>query len=202
MRTVLARKVFVLVVVVVGAGLVVGLTAEKGQTTYTDLFNPFGLPNPLVPNQIGQLLNPGKIICSGHSFTGDPAQPCQEGSRLAARGIWALDRIDSEDPAISGWMTVELNANLGPDYAGPAWGKASIQLDAGGVWEGTWEGIRERVPVEPPIWTVDLRLQLHGIGGEVDGMQAKCTEQITALTAMPVLYKGLGSCRLLQPGEK
>ncbi len=202
MRTALTRKIAMLVAAVVGAGLLVAVAAAKIETTYTDLFNPLGFPNPLVPNQIGQFLAPGEIICPGHALTGDPAQPCPEGSRLAARGVQALNRINSEDPAMAGWMTVELNANLGPDYAGPVWGKLSIQLDAGGVWEGTWEGIREGVPGEPPIWIVEIRLELHGLGGEVDGMQAKCTEQITALTAMPVLYKGLGSCRFLQPGEK
>ncbi len=197
----MTRKISLVAVVLIGAGVLVGPTAAKIQTTYIDLFNPLGLPNPLVPNQVGQVLDPGKIICPGHALTGNPAQPCPEDTRLVARGVRALNRIDSEDPAMAGWMTVDLNANLGPDYAGPVWGKLSIQLDVGGVWEGTWEGIRERV-ADQSIWTADIRLTLHGQGGNIDGMQAKCTEQITALTAMPVLYKGLGNCRLLQPGEK
>ncbi len=199
---ILTKSIATLVVAVLGAGLLVAVTVAKLETTYTDLFNPLGITNPLVPNQVGQLLNAGTIMCPGHALTGDPAQPCPEDSRMTARGLWALSRVDSEDAAMSGWMTVELDANLASDYAGPAWGKLSIQLDAGGMWEGTWQGIRERVPGEPPMWIVDLRIELHGTGGEVDGMQAKCTEQITALTAMPVLYKGLGSCRLLTPGEK
>ncbi len=202
MRTVLMKKIALLTAVVAGAGLLVGLAAAKREITYTDLFNPLGLPNPLVPVQVGQFLDPGKIICPGQMPTGDPAQPCPEGSRMVARSARALNRIESEDPAMAGWMTVELNANADPNFAGPAWGELSIQLDAGGAWEGTWNGMRERVAGEPALWTVDLHLILHGLGGEVDGMQAKCTEMITALTPMPLLYKGVGSCQLLHPGEK
>jgi hypothetical protein len=184
--------------VVLGAGLLVGMTAAKTQTTYTDLFNPLGLPNPLDVPPIGQFLDPGKVICPGQTLTDNPMQPCPEGSRIAGRDIRALTRVDSEDPAMAGWMTVELNANLAPDYAGPVWGKLSIQLDAGGAWEGTWNGIRERVPGQP-IWTVDLSMVLHGTGGKIDGLQATCTEMITALAPMPILYKGVGTCRVLSP---
>ncbi len=202
MRNTLIKKSALVVVVVACAGLLVGLTAAKIETTYTDLFNPLGLPNALVPNQVGQFLDPGRIMCPGQTPTGDPAQPCPEGSRMVARNVRALNRIESDDPAMAGWMTLELNANADSNFAGPAWGKLSIQLDAGGVWEGTWNGIRERAAGEPPLWTVDIHLILHGLGGEIDGMQAKCTEMITAVTPMPLLYKGVGSCRLLHPGEK
>lgn len=202
MRTVtLMKKVGLVLFAVIGAGLLPGMAAVKTQTTYTDLFNPFGAPNPLVPNPVGQFLDPGKVICPGHALTTDPTQPCPEGSRIAGRGVLAKTRVESEDPAMAGWMTVELNANLAPDYAGPVWGKLSIQLDAGGAWEGTWNGIRERVPGQS-IWTVDLRMVLHGTGGEIDGLQAKCTEMITALAPMPVLYKGVGTCRILSPQDE
>ncbi len=196
------RKLCLVVIAVLGAGLLLGLAAAKTEITYTDLFNPLGLPNPLVPNQVGQFLDPGKIACPGHMLTADPTQPCPQGSMMVARGLRTLNRMESEDPAMVGWMTLELNANADPNFAGPAWGKLSIQLDSGGAWEGTWNGIREFVPGNPPVWTVDIHLVLHGLGGDVDGMQAKCREMITALTPMPFLYKGIGSCQLLHPGEK
>ncbi len=201
-KSALTKKLSLVVVAVIGAGVLLGMTAARTELTYTDLFNPYGIPNPLVPNAVGYLENPGSLICPGHTPNADPTQPpCPEGSRIVARGVVAHSRAESESPALAGWMTVELNGNLAPDYTGPVWGKLSIQLDAGGKWEGAWNGMRKRVAGEA-IWTADLRIVLHGLGGEIEGLQARCGEMITALAPMPVLYKGAGTCRVLDPDEQ
>ncbi len=197
---VLLKKFSLVVVTVIAAGLLISMTAAKTEVTFTDLFNPFNIPNPLGVPQAGQILNPGQVICPGYTPTNDPMQPCPEGSRILIRGFQFLTRVDSESPLFAGAMTVEANANFAPDATGPAWGRFSIELDAGGTLEGTWDGFR-RIAGES-VWTTQLRIVGHGLGGEVDGIQARCTEMITELDPVGVFYKGVGTCRAFEPGDE
>ncbi len=195
----LLKKLSVIVLILAGA-CSLGLAAEKTEATYTDLFNPLGIPNPLEVPLIGQILDPGTLVCVAHTPTGDPMQPCPPGSRILMRGFRMQTRVDSESPSLAGWMTVSVGANLAPDYTGPAWGTFSIQLDAGGAMEGAWTGMRRKAGES--VWIAELHVIGHGAGGQVEGMQAKCVEVITELTPMPIFYKGVATCRLLHQDDE
>lgn len=194
-------KKFVLVVfAVASAGLLVSMAAARTEITYTDLFNPFGVPNSLDVPLIGQFLSPGKVVCPGYTPTGDPMQPCPQGSMVLFRGTQFLTRVDSKSTSLAGWMTVDANTNFAPDYTGPAWGRFSIQLDAGGTLEGTWNGFRRKSGES--VWVTELGIIGHGLGGDVAGKQAKCVEVITELTPTGIFYKGVGTCRILDENDE
>jgi hypothetical protein len=52
----------------------------------------------------------------------------------------------ASDPRMSGVATVVMNANWGPDMAGPMWGTSELVVEVsegcpgGGVWRATWIG--------------------------------------------------------------
>ena len=62
------------------------------------------------------------------------------------RGMVSQSQEYASDPLMSGVITVVMNANWGPDYAGPMWGtNESVLGDSagcpgGGLWKGTWTG--------------------------------------------------------------
>ena len=194
------RRVSLVVAVVVGAGFLLGTAAARNEATLTDLFNPYGIPNPLGVPMAGAFLDPGSLICPGHTPTGDPMVPCPEGSSVLMRGFRFQTRVDSENANLAGAMTVKANVNFAADYTGPAWGDFAIQLDAGGVVEGTWSGFRRKTA--DSVWVTDLRVVGHGLGGDVDGKQVKCVEMITELTPSGIFYKGVATCRILDPGDE
>jgi hypothetical protein len=194
-KLVLMTKVGLVLLAVIGSGLLVGMTAARTDVTFTDLFNPLGVPNPLNVPMIGRFLDPGKVMCPGHTLTTDPMQPCPKGSRILIRGFEGLTRIDSESPSLTGWMTLEINANLTPNYTGPVWGKFSDQLDAGGKLEGTWHGTRRKAGES--VWIAELHVVGHGAGEEMEGIEARCVEVVTEITPAPILFKGVGTCRFL-----
>ncbi len=194
------KKFSVVLVAVLAAGLLVGLSAAQTELTFTDLFNPLGIPNPLDVPPAGQILDAGKVICPGSTPTGDPMQPCPDGSSILLRGFRFVTRVDSDSPLLAGAMTVDANTNFAPNYTGPAWGRFSIQLNAGGVLEGTWDGFRRKAG--DSVWITQLRIIGHGLGGDVEGLQAKCTEVITELTPVGIFYKGVGTCRVVDPSDE
>jgi hypothetical protein len=62
------------------------------------------------------------------------------------RGMMTEYEESATDPRMSGLNTAVMNANWGPDFAGPMWGTSESVLPAspdcpgGGVWQGTWTG--------------------------------------------------------------
>jgi hypothetical protein len=64
------------------------------------------------------------------------------------RGMTSLYQEEATDQRMSGVTTSVMNANWGPDYAGPMWGTSqtviadSAQCPGGGVWQGRWAGLR------------------------------------------------------------
>jgi hypothetical protein len=62
------------------------------------------------------------------------------------RGMTTEYQELATDPRMSGLNTAVMNANWGPDFAGPMWGtNESVIPDGadcpgGGVWQGTWTG--------------------------------------------------------------
>lgn len=176
--------------------LVPGQAAEKTMVTGTDMFDPFGL---FGHGAIGQILSPGTISCPGHVPTGDPMQPCPAGSRIQARGISFLERFEASDPRGTGNATLEINSAWDPDYTGQVWGKFSLAVDTGGVWEGTWNGTRSFVEDH---WVATLKGVGHGNGGSIEGLVLKFDFQIVSYTPLPIAYIGTFSGYILDPHEK
>ena len=65
---------------------------------------------------------------------------------IHVRGMTTVYQEIASDWRMSGLNTVVMNANWGPDYAGPMWGTNefvlgdSAECPGGGVWQGTWTG--------------------------------------------------------------
>lgn len=169
--------------------------AEKYYVTASEVFNPFGIL-PGVP-VVGQFVYPGTAKCPSYEPTGNPEQPCPAGSRTHLRNVVIISQIYSLDARVTGWMTIELNANWDADFAGPLWGTFSIAVDSGGTWEGTWQGFRERV--DENQWAGLLRVRGKGYGGIVDGMVLMAEDQIVSFTPAPIAYLGDIEGRIVDP---
>ena len=169
--------------------------ADKTEITGMELFNPLDLEGFPAP-QIGEFLVMPTIACPGFEPTGDPMQPCPVGSRTHIRGGLIVSRINSDDARVAGWMTVELNANLDANFEGVAWGTFSIAVDAGGTWEGTWQGPRE---VADLGWTATLNVRARGYGGAVDGLKLMAVDQLYIPTPLPLAYIGEIEGRIIDP---
>jgi hypothetical protein len=164
----------------------------KAGFTAIERFDPFGL----IGAPVGALLAPPTVACPGFEPTGDPVQPCPPGSRVHLRGFRALSRFDSAEPLVAGWLTVEADANFTAQATGPQWGTWSLVLDAGGVWEGTFNGIRSFVGDR---WESRIHIVGHGTAGAVEGMQFKAVDVLVTSTPSPLAYIGTVSGRLLDP---
>jgi hypothetical protein len=170
--------------------------ADKTQVSGTETFNPLGL---FGQPAVGMIISPGTVLCPGFDPTGDPMQPCPPESRTHIRGFTIISRVEAADPRLSGWMTVELNANMDAEYTGPVWGTFSLALDAGGTWDGTWQGRRSRVGDH---WIVPLHVSGQGTGGAVDGMKLMVVDRIVVPTAAPIAYTGTIEGRIVDPHSK
>ena len=172
-----------------------GVAAEKYDVTASEVFNPFDIL-PGVP-VLGQFVYPGTAKCPGYVPTGDPVQPCPAGSRTHLRGTVIISQLISMDARMTGLMTIELNANWDADFSGPLWGTFSMAVDSGGTWEGTWQGLRERIAEDQ--WAGTLHVIGKGYGGIVDGMKLMAEDQIVSFTAAPIAYLGMIEGRIVDP---
>lgn len=166
--------------------------AEKIPVSGTETFDPLGLLGP----PVGQILEPGTVRCPGNEPTGDPMQPCPPGSRTHIRGFKFISRVESTDSKLSGDLTAVLNVNFDANTTGPVWGTFSTALDAGGTWEGTFEGRRRRVGDH---WVIPLHVSGQGTGGVVDGMRFKAVDVITTSFPVPIAYTGIIEGRIINP---
>jgi hypothetical protein len=167
--------------------------ADKFELTASETFDPFGI---LGGPPIGEFLASGTVKCPGYEPTEDPMQPCPVGSRQHTRDVVVKSRTESSDPAMSGWMTVVLNSNLDADGVGPVWGTFRSELDGGGIWEGTWQGLRT---AEDGYWIAPLHVVGKGYGGLVDGMQMMGEDVIWSPVTPPYVYLGSIKVRILDP---
>ena len=172
-----------------------GFAAEKYDVTASEIFNPFGIL-PGVP-VVGQVLSPGTAKCPGYEPTGLPEQPCPAGSRTHLRDAVIVSQVYSVDDRVTGSMTIVLNANWDADAAGPLWGTFILAVDSGGTWEGTWQGMRERVAEDQ--WTGLLHVVGKGYGGVIDGMKMMVEDQLVSFTAAPLAYLGEIEGRIIDP---
>jgi hypothetical protein len=168
---------------------------DKSVVTGTEVFDPLGLFGP----PVGQILSPGSVECPGNEPTGNPLQPCPAGSRIHIRDFTYISRVNASDPTLSGWMTVVSNANWDANATGPNWGTASLALDAGGTWDGTWQGVRVQ---DGSTWVIPIHFSGQGTGGAVDGMHLLVVDRAVGFTAMPIAYVGTIESRIVDPHGK
>lgn len=190
--------IFISVLFIVGSVLPGWQTsaAIKIEFAGTETFDPDGV----LGEPLGWIIEPGTFTCPGGDYTGDPTQPCPDGSNVHLRGNKRLARLATSDPRMTGWNTVEVNANWDADFTGHMWGTFSIELDNDlGFWEGTFQGKRTR---EGDQWLLVINGTGHGTGGAVEGMQVKLVDQIETL--YPVLGPVIGNVtgRILDPHSK
>jgi len=195
MRKILALCLSTLLLV--GAVIVpTSFAAEKSVITAIELFNPLPVPGFPAP-QIGEILALPVIACPGHEPTGSLEQPCPIGSRTHIRDGVVVSRIIADDARVTGWMTVEFNANADANFEGPSWGTFSIDVDdSDGTWEGTWQGLRV---AEDGYWIATLNVQGKGIGENVDGLKLMAEDQIFVVTPLPIAYTGAIQGRIIDP---
>jgi hypothetical protein len=171
-------------VVILSVFTVHAYTGEKIAFSGTELFDPFGL---LGQGPIGMFLDPGTVQCPGYEPTGNPLQPCPDGSRTHTRGTIWQSRFNSPNPMFSGWFTIEANANYDPDFTGPQWGTFTLVYDVGGQMTGSWQGVRVK---EGDHWVTPLHATGRVNGGEFDGAQAISSDRIVGYTPIPIVYVG------------
>jgi hypothetical protein len=188
--------------ILVGSMALVGQTsaAEKINLTATDTFDPFGLGGTVV----GEILDPGTVKCPGFEPTGIPGDPCPAGSRIHTRGFTILtrieaDTIEADTDLVTGDATIVVNANFDAFGQGPAWGTITIDLDVGGTWEGTWEGIRV---MEGYAWVIPVHASFQGTGGLVDGMMYRNVDTIYSYTPVVIAYEGYIEGTILDPHKE
>jgi hypothetical protein len=91
---------------------------------------------------------------------------------IHVRGMTTVYQEVATDPRMSGLNTSLMNANWGPDYAGPMWGTsesvlpASTECPGGCVWKGTWTGTMN------VDGSYSYRAVLRGVSGCVAGLHA------------------------------
>jgi hypothetical protein len=189
--------IMILPLFLVGSMGPVGQTsaAEKTTITGTDTFDPYGLLGPAV----GEIINPATITCPGYEPTEDPMLPCPAGSRINTRGFTIKTRMVADSELITGWATIVINANFDAFYTGPAWGTIRIDLDAGGTWEGNWEGIRV---FDVDHWVIPVHASGHGTAGLVDGMIFKNVDVIVSPFEVVIAYFGNLQGTIIDPHSK
>jgi hypothetical protein len=186
--------IMIFALLLVGSTALVGQAsaAEKFNLIATDTFDPLGI----LGDPVGLFLDPGTVTCPGHEPTGEPADPCPAGSRINTRGLTILTRIVADTPLVTGWATIVVNANFDTFGTGPAWGTIIIEIDDGGTWEGTWQGIRVMEGIE---WIIPVHGSLQGTGGSVDGMQYRVLDVIVSYTPVMIAYFGNIEGRIIDP---
>ncbi|MHB8337409.1 MAG: hypothetical protein ACYC6P_06315 [Ignavibacteriaceae bacterium] len=125
--------------------------------------------------------------------------------KLTPGGIWQIKKygfnelIVSADPLVNGTMVHYLSATFNAVTGeGPVQGSWTLTPTAdvgGGVWEGIYQGYRSRSDA-PNVYTIPLKLEGHGRGGTIDGMQFFSTVMLTVytdgVTVLPTYWFGAG----------
>ena len=95
---------------------------------------------------------------------------------LVMRGMVVNTWITADQPGLSCFSTITINANLLlVDGTGSLWGKLDcVPLSGEGVWQGSWTGKRQFTP--PGTWLTTMKIVLQGRGGDIDGLQVRAEE--------------------------
>ena len=142
--------------------------------TVWDPFDVFGF------GSVGEVLAAGTVRCGDGEPAGRPAAPCPRGASVSVRDFAFVLRVESADERMDGWATIHANADWDANGVGREWGTFRDDLNAGGTWEGTFEGTRALGEPEDcsttRCWTERLRLECGGMTGVVLGLHASMTE--------------------------
>lgn len=156
----------------------------------TGLWDPFGLFGDPVG---GFDLSNATLICPGHPH--DPTRTvCPPGGSTYYRGYVFTNRVTGSGPnaaLITGDGSVDLGLNWDENGTGPLWGTFRVAIDAGGAWEGTFQGKREMLPAGcagTTCWVEQLHIRGVGVGGIIDGMQGRFAETIYSHAAVPPAF--------------
>ncbi len=139
-------------------------------------------------------ITPGEVKCQGAQPNPVPIVyffPCPAGVKGMVRGQVVQFRADSTDSRTNGLNTVTANANLHADGIMEAWGTFSFQVEGGGGWEGTWNGVLNHYMSSASLSGVG-----HGSGGIVEGLQLLFDDVYTADSPA-----GAVTYRILTPGK-
>jgi hypothetical protein len=166
------------------------------QLTATDVFDPM---NVFGSGPVGAFTSPGTVTCPGAQPTGNPVQPCPPGSRMNVRDASWMSRVTSFSELLTGWFYYDGNADDDANATGPQWGTFRIELDAGGVWEGSWTGDRNKVG---DLWVVRVRGVGRGSGGSVDGMHLRFTNIAPMPNFLAVVWLGSMDAQILAPPRR
>jgi hypothetical protein len=191
--------VMLVLIVVLAVSTAFSQPGRKMAFSGTELFNPIPIPIPGLP-QIGEFLaSDATVKCPGYEPTGNPLQPCPDGSRTHLRNFQWKSRFISSAPGLSdGWFTIVANSNLDADFTGPQWGTFALALDTGGVIEGTFEGLRAK---EGNQWVAPLHVSGRITGGPLDGAKMAGSDRIVSFTPIPIAYIGTVEGLLLVPHQ-
>lgn len=127
----------------------------------------------------------------------DPGQIEFRDSRILWRGLVVRARIEASDPRYTGFEVATLNANWNLAGEGAVWGKATLENDGGGVWEGEWRARRTRVGESE--WAGAATWSAQGRSGNVTGLHASGTETVSSFEAIPTYYVGERHGRITGP---
>jgi hypothetical protein len=136
------------------------------------------------------------IACADGAPTGNPLQPCPEGSAIRVRGLPGQSIVETDDARFQGTMTIVANADFDPQYAGVVWGLWRLRLGSGeGGWRGVWYGRRvfaaDPSPGVPDAWITDIRLIGNGVSGATLGLRVAAHETVITYTPIPLPYEAL-----------
>lgn len=154
---------------------------------------------PLEPFEQGTI---EKVILTQFTFSHNPIPPyiIDPGEVKLVGGNWILkdvgviETVISSDPLVSGTMIHYLSATMNAVTGeGPVHGKSfHTPSSGGGVWEGTYQGYRSRMPGSDTLFVLPLKVVAHGKGGAIDGMKAFYNSTIIAWGTPPVGWFGSG----------
>ncbi len=167
----------------------IGLTA-------TEVFDPL---NILGNGPVGAFTSPGTVACPGAQPTGDPMQPCPPGSGMQFRAVSWESRLLSSSALLTGTFRNVGNNAFDANATGHVWGTFQIELDGGGLWEGSWTADRTKVG---DVWVIRVCGVGRGTGGAVDGMHLRFTEVAPMPTFMPIFWLGSMDAEVLAPPSR
>lgn len=135
-------------------------------------------------------------------FTGEGEVKVIPGGKLQLKKYGVIELHSSSDPIANGIMVHNLSLTIDAlTGEGPCQGSFTMtpadNAAEGGVWEGTYEGYRSISSV-PGEWILPLKVEGHGKGGSIDGMQLFATDTLTvraddpATAPLPSYWVGAG----------
>jgi len=123
-------------------------------------------------------------------FTGEGEVKAIPGGKLQLKKFGVIELHTSSDPLVNGIMVHNLSITIDAVTGeGPCEGSFTLtpanNAAEGGVWEGKYQGYRSISNV-PGEWTLPLKVEGHGKGGIIDGMQVFANTVLTVRADDPV----------------